>query len=151
LGGQARTLLGPSARTAWINDAIQLLQFEVRRELADFHPEPGCINLQNGILKTSNGKLVAHNPRYNSRSQLPFAYDLKAQCPRWKKFIREIFADDPTKGRTLQQWFGYCLTPEVSLQQFVILLGTGSNGKSVVLAVLGALVGKENKSAIPLD
>ena len=48
----------------------------------------------------------------------------------------------------LQEWFGYCLIPETNQEKMVWMVGSGANGKSVILGILSAIVGKENVSNI---
>ncbi|MCY2928589.1 MAG: phage/plasmid primase, P4 family [Planctomycetota bacterium] len=151
LGQVATELLGSEARTARTEDAIKVLAHKVRTVAAAFVPRPNYINLRNGMLNVVTGELEPHGPVFHSRTQLPFEYQPLDPCPRWEQFLREVFADEPGKARTLQQWFGYCLTPETFLQQFMILLGSGANGKGVALSVLEELVGPENRCAVPLD
>src|SRR5262249_19280874 len=51
----------------------------------------------------------------------------------------------------LQEWFGCCLLFDTTHQSFLVLEGEGSNGKSVVCAVLAALLGTDNVSHVPLE
>lgn len=51
----------------------------------------------------------------------------------------------------LQEWFGYCLLPDTSLHKFLLAVGPGANGKSVVFRVLTELLGWENVSHVPLE
>lgn len=151
LGARAKALLDDLATSARIRDAIQLLKYEVETSPEDFEPVQGFVNLINGMLEVATKKLHPHDPKYNSRSQLPFPCDPSAKCPRWLRFAREVFADDLGQVKTLQQWFGYCLTHETFLQVFVIFVGSGANGKGVTLIILEYLLGSTNVCAIPLE
>ena len=51
----------------------------------------------------------------------------------------------------MQEWFGYCLVIDTSRQKFLMLEGPGANGKSVLLAILEGLVGRENCSSVSLE
>lgn len=139
------------ARAGYVIETIKLLSFTVFIDSEKFQQTSSHINLLNGMLEVKSGKLKKHSPEFNSRIQLPYSYEAKAKCPRWRKFLRQIFADDKGKIITLKQWFGYCLTTETFLQQFVIFKGSGGNGKSVVLSVLSELVGSLNMCAISLQ
>ncbi len=114
------------------------------------------LNCDNGILDLKKlfdrnpAALVEHTPNFFSTSVLPFKFEEFAQCPTWDKIIREILPDEG-KLRLLQQWFGYSLTDDVSYHKFMILLGSGANGKSVVCTVLRTLLGKDNVSSVPLE
>ena len=52
--------------------------------------------------------------------------------PLWQKFLRETF-----RGAELiafmQQWFGYCLTGDISEHALWFGFGAGGNGKGVLL------------------
>lgn len=151
LGARAKALLRDWATTARIRDAIQLVKYEAQIAPEDFEPVRGFVNLINGMLEVAANKLHPHDPKYNSRSQLPFGFVPKARCPRWLKFLAEVFAADPSQAKALQEWFGYCLTHETFLQVFVIFVGSGANGKGVTLVILARLLGPDNVCAIPLD
>ena len=150
LGQFAAKQLGSNARARYIDEAVKLLAYNATKTVDVFQPKRGYLNLKNGMLHVKTGQLKKHAPRYNSRIQLPYSFDPEANCPRWRKFLREIFADDLKKRKTLKQWFGYCLTDETSLQQFMVLKGQGGNGKTVTLSILSDLVGHENVCAISL-
>jgi len=69
------------------------------------------------------------------------------------KFVEEIFEPDPDKEKKimlLQEYLGYCLTQDTSFQKALLMLGNGSNGKSKILEVMEAILGKENYSNIEL-
>lgn len=74
-------------------------------------------------------------------------YDRAAQCPLWNKFIDRIFAGDKELISYIKRAFGYCLTGSMAEQVFFFCHGDGSNGKSVFLAVLRALLGEYAKQA----
>lgn len=150
LGRHAAPLLGDRAKPYYIKEGIKLLEYEVHRDMSAFEPSPDHINLANGMLEISTGALKPHSPEFNSRVQLPYRFDPNSTCPRWNRFLREVFGDDIGKTKTLQQWFGYCLTNETFLQKFMVFKGTGANGKTVALSVLSKLVGGDNICAIPL-
>jgi P4 family phage/plasmid primase-like protien len=62
-----------------------------------------------------------------------------------------VLEGDQERIRLLQEWFGYCLTPDTSQHKFLVLEGEGANGKSVTLEILTSLVGQENTSNVPLE
>ena len=97
----------------------------------------GCSNgavLDLDTLKfTSDGPLVTKAVRCH--------FDARADCPEFKEFLREIFADNEAVISFLQRAVGYSLSGYVSEQCFFILVGSGSNGKSTLLAVLHHVLG----------
>ena len=62
---------------------------------------------------------------------MDITWDANATCPRWERFLDEIFRDDIDKAqkiRLVQQWFGYCLIPLTDMQKMLMLIGEGENG-----------------------
>ncbi len=126
----------------------------------------GYANFQNGMLRLPGGKstgellndmeafkLYDHDPALGLTYILPFDYDKEAECPRFKKFVKEVTCDDPTLEYVLQEYMGYALSnsdPELG-ERALFLLGEGSNGKSVYLDVMKWLAGDDNYSSVPID
>jgi|GEM_PF-610672 len=108
------------------------------------------INLANGMFNINTYELVAHDPSFRSSVQLPIALDSGAECSRFLRFLDEVFEGDEQRVMLVQEMLGYCLTPETRAHKSFILTGAGANGKSVLIDVLEALVGKENVSHVPL-
>lgn len=109
------------------------------------------LNVTNGMYDMKTGKLLPHDTQYYSTIRLPYPHDPNAKCPRWLQFVDEIFPDDEISQRVLQEWFGYCLTPDTRHEKALFCLGEGVNGKTKALKVLEHLVGPANCSHVPLD
>ncbi len=112
---------------------------------------PEVINCRNGELHLSKKQrrwdLKTHDREAYRTSQIPVEYDPLADAPRFREFIKEIFANDAdanTKAKALLEMIGYSMVAHCRYELFIILIGVGANGKSVVLSVLEALVGSEN-------
>lgn len=129
---------------------LEILQLE-RLLKGEFNQNSRFINLKNDLFDLKEYKIVAHTSEFLSTIQLPILYDKNAECPKFIKFLHEIFEDDKERIKLIQQLFGYCLTSSTKAQKAFILQGSGANGKSVLLSVLTALVGKENVSNLPIS
>ncbi len=145
-----RRELGNHAKTPWINDTFNLFGLQSYFPPEKIKPDPFLINLKNGMLKIPTLELVAHDPKYNSRNQLPIRYDKDATCPLWEKTLEEIFADDKERIPTLRQFFGYCFFPRIIMPGILFCIGGGANGKTLVQKILTAMVGPDNVSHIGL-
>jgi P4 family phage/plasmid primase-like protien len=102
---------------------------------------PNAIAFQNGTLYIDVDGVEfkpTHDPADKLRSVVPCHYDPSAVSPRWEQFVQWALPD-PSRASLLQEAFGYTLIPGQPFQSFFMLTGTGSNGKSVILAVLQAL------------
>ena len=113
------------------------------------------IFLANGILKLKLREgwcfeVLPNEPRYFTQVSLPYDFEPEAKCPRFMKFLLEVIAEEDVR-EFLQEWFGYNLIHDTSQSKFVVLVGDGANGKSVLLNLLAGLLGQENVSAIPLE
>lgn len=70
-------------------------------------------------------------------------------CPRWLEFLSATFSDSDRCIAALQEWFGYCLTPDISLQKLLWLQGLPGSGKGTIREVLTAVVGDDNVAMVP--
>jgi P4 family phage/plasmid primase-like protien len=121
------------------------------------HPPGNYIAVANGILcldkaiiDPNSGALLPATSNFYTLVSLPYAYDPAAKCPLWMKFLDEVQSIDEVQY-FLQEWFGYCLTTGYCYETFVILVGPGANGKSVILKVQRAQLGPENVSTVPIE
>jgi putative DNA primase/helicase len=107
------------------------------------------LNLRNKLLDLESGSVIDHTPDVLSTVQSQTEFNPKAECPLWTQTVEEILPD-PDSRKLLAQIFGYSLTADNSYQKSFVFHGEGANGKSVVTAILLALVGKDNCSALHL-
>jgi len=120
-----------------------------QRHVSDFNNH-NYINFINGLFNIETGELEDHRPEIIATIRLPYSYDAYAISPLWEKTLKEIMENDNNKVRTLQEFFGYCITKDVKYEKALILTGEGANGKSTILHTLEHMVGEENCSALPL-
>lgn len=88
---------------------------------------------------------IASTPTYFTTSAVDYEFVHPApDCPRWLKFIGELWPNDPESILLLQEWFGYCLTPDTGHQKIAMLIGPKRSGKGTIARVLRSLVGDGN-------
>lgn len=135
-------------------DAVtDVLKTEIHAEEHDWNPNHDTINVLNGELhwNGTEWELQAHCREHYRTTQIPLIYNPQAECPRFVKFLDEIFRDDLDKKdkiAALVEMIGYTLVSHALFERFALLVGSGANGKSVVMEVIKALVGRENVSAV---
>ena len=110
----------------------------------------GLVDLER-ILDGKTGGLRSHSFDWFSPVCLEYGFDPSATCPRFLAFLGEILEADQQRIHLVQEWFGLCLIFDTSFHRFLVLVGDGANGKSVLLAVLTALLGADNVSHVPLE
>jgi putative DNA primase/helicase len=84
-------------------------------------------------------------PNFFTTTALDFDPDPGAPLPaEWLLFLCELFGDDIQAIDLLQEWFGYCLTGDTSLQKMLLMVGPRRSGKGTIARVLTRLVGSAN-------
>lgn len=121
-----------------------------------FDSNPAWLPLGNGIYDLDTGSLIDHDPKLLLTRKASFPFDAAAVCPEWEAFLQEVLID--TEGRPcqpwldlMQEWFGYCLTPDNRAELAMFWVGSGGNGKGVTTRVLEKLVGSEFCTAVPIE
>ena len=107
------------------------------------------INLKNCLFNLKTWKTEDHSPEIKSICQIPVNYNKDAKCSQINNYFKSVVAEPDIN--LLCEITGYCLTTDCSQQKAFMLHGIGSNGKSVFLALLEALFGRENTSAESLQ
>jgi putative DNA primase/helicase len=103
--------------------------------------DPFLLNVANGTLDLRTGTLRPHRREDLLTKLAPVAYDPEATCPRWERFLGEIFLQRTGLIIFVRKIFGYSLTGDVSERVLFILHGPGRNGKSTLLEILAELLG----------
>ena len=75
-----------------------------------------------------------------------FPIEPRPTCPRWRRFVSEIFAGDVDSVEYLQRVIGYTLTGLTTEQTWFLCYGDGSNGKSTLLNVMSHVLGDYAKT-----
>tara|TARA_R110002049_G_scaffold309283_1_gene520075 strand:+ start:3876 stop:5417 length:1542 start_codon:yes stop_codon:yes gene_type:complete len=136
-----------------VNSVTDLVRTETYKEGSFFSGRADIINVKNGELHFVDGVpvLKPHNRENYLTSQLNAAYDPEATAPRFMQFLNEVFKGDDDaddKITVLLQMMAYSLLQNCKYESFILLIGSGANGKSVLLEVLRALVGNKSASAV---
>jgi len=116
------------------------------------------------VLSTANGLLhlpslieerecfLPPTPAFFTPVRLPFAFDTDAPRPDvWLGFLRQLWGDDDESIAALQQWFGYCLTPDTRQQKILMIVGPKRSGKGTIARILCQLVGSANTAGPTLQ
>ncbi len=105
------------------------------------------LNLQNGVLDLDTLQTRERTQADLITYVLPYAYDPKAEAPKFEKFISEILVHEDSRKtdnelvELFQELWGYTLTTDTRQHAMAWLSGEGSNGKTLALNILQALLG----------
>jgi len=141
-----RELLGRRFRTNHVRELRHYLGMEPAS--LSLTPDPAVFNVANGLLAWGTGELSPHTPAHPSTIRLPVAWDPTAECPAIAAFLAAALPPDTLDF--VCEVAGYALYPGNPLRTAVLLLGPSGTGKSTLLALISALCGAENVSAVSL-
>jgi putative DNA primase/helicase len=112
----------------------------------DWNRDPWLLGASNGVLNLKTGDISPGEREDLISLCLGVPHDPEADCPRWKRFVSEVFGGDETLVEYLQRVLGYTLTGFTTEQVWFLLFGDGANGKSTLLNVVGHVLGDYAKT-----
>ncbi len=108
----------------------------VHCDVDDFDNRPHLISFANGTVDLRTGRLQPHDPADMLTKALPWKYDRLKKAKRWRRFLKEVFPNEPLMVDYMRRLCGYGITGSTAEQAFAVLVGVGANGKSVFLDTL---------------
>lgn len=111
------------------------------------HPSFDIRAFRNGVVDMRTFKVMPFDKKYECIYQHPYDFDMKAECPLWKNFLKQTLPDRVAR-QVLQMFFGLGLlgrrddTPKVEV--WLNMYGRGGNGKSTIIQVLTGIYGSIN-------
>ena len=102
--------------------------------------DPYILNVDNGTLDLRSCTLRAHDSADLLTRICPVAYDPGAKSPVWDNYLKRIIPS-PDVRAYLSRVFGYTTTGVTSEHCMHVLHGSGSNGKSTMVDVIGYALG----------
>jgi len=99
------------------------------------------LGIANGIVDLKTGeRREAIRTDYITKFS-PVEFDPHATCPRFERFVAEVFSGDEGLIEFIQKAIGYSLTGSVGEQCLFACYGDGRNGKSTLLEVILHVLG----------
>jgi len=104
------------------------------------------IAFKNGILDVDEymkGRIKLYDPTPNLfvLGTFPYNFDEDVTCHEATDYFGTIFNGGKETIRLLQQWFGYCLVPDMTMEKLMMFIGRPRSGKSTTLDMLRATLG----------
>ena len=112
----------------------------VATEGDDWDPEPWLLGCENGVVDLRTGSLRDGHPEDMITRSTDLVFDASAPCPRWDRFLAEVFPRDAELIAWFQRFIGASFVA-TSKELVGIHSGIGNNGKSVCFATLVAVAG----------
>jgi P4 family phage/plasmid primase-like protien len=140
-----------AVRDQLVEDVVQHV-IDLRATPLSNRPPLDKLNLANGIFDLTGGSLDYHTPEWLSSVQLSdVAYDPKAECPQWERFLSESLPADVMEAGVPWQVVAWLMIPYTKLHKALLLVGPEASGKSTFLRALTAFLGEDNVTSEPLD
>ncbi len=131
---KSRTILSGSIKSpAWLS------------AMPDGFKPAECLCTMSQIIHLPTGRIIPATQDFFNKSATDFELDCEAPRPEaWLGMLADQWGDDPDSINTLQEWFGYLLTPDTSLQKGLMIVGPRRSSKGTINTVAGWLVGEQN-------
>lgn len=154
IGESMYRLLGQQFRKGYVDTVAVGVRADAEVITPDA-PNPKYVNVSNGMLDWATGELSGHAPEFHSVNQLPVLWDPSATCPGFDRWILEVLPPDLTAPNYdgvsfVDLLLGYLVIAGNPHQLALLLLGTGSNGKTLFINIIHTLLGPENYTSVPL-
>ncbi|MFB6144692.1 MAG: phage/plasmid primase, P4 family [Candidatus Nanohaloarchaea archaeon] len=135
--------LGDKWTSFFQNEVKEKIRSSCYVDRHEFRPPKRKINLKNGVYDLEEEELLDHSPEFFFTHKIPVNYNQDAECPNIHEFLNEI-VETEEDVKTLREIAGYLLLPDYAISKAFMLIGKGSNGKSLYLELLKKLVGARN-------
>lgn len=136
--------------SAGIDAVLKLAKAHLAVPPGQWDRDPLLIGCPNGVFDLHDGSFRSPRPQDRLLLSVRPDFNENAQCPRWVQFMEEIFQDDEDTITYAHRVVGYWLTGQTDLQTWWLLLGGGSNGKSLFFGTIAYVLGSYAKS-LPLS
>jgi len=117
-----------------------------------FDDNPNFINMNNGVYNLTTHKLSPHDSSYNFSTIIDVDYNPDAPTPEnFNRFLETTFTLTPQEGSeetyftpdydaidSVIQLGGYALYPQNKIEGLFMFMGSGSNGKSLLIQILSS-------------
>lgn len=115
------------------------------------------INTQNKEIYITKGEITVEDHKYDSylTNQFNCHYDPDADCPHFKAMLKRVFQNNEEPDDVIRHFlemFGVAIQNKKDKDPaFMMLIGSGNNGKSFVVDVIKDLIGNSNHISTDLS
>ncbi len=138
-----------------LNRVIKLLKAEksIKTEDSEINKYPKhWICFKNGFLDLKTLEMHPHDPKYKNIALIPHDWkpDHDPSGSITETFLKD-FIKDPDDLEMFLEFSGLAMTTDMHFQKMLILRGEGGLGKSILLRMADAMIGKANISNITMQ
>lgn len=109
--------------------------------------DPWLLGCGNGTLDLRTGELREAKPGDLISIGTDVPFDPDAGCPRWLRFLEEVFRGDEELIGFFRRFSGYSLTGDTREHVLVVFHGLGGNGKTTLIEIEKRMLGQHAVTA----
>jgi putative DNA primase/helicase len=114
-------------------------------------PAPeGLLAFRNCLVDVTTGKTYHHEPWLWIHDGVDFEYDAKARCPRWERFLHELFPHDEEAREMIEEQLGYGMTTDNQFEKAALWIGPPRSGRGTLAYIQELLVGANGYTSLNL-
>lgn len=149
VGEEAQNRLEDDSQNQRVKETKGYIKRATYRPMEDFGVGEKLIGVENGILNLETRELEDFDPSLLIMTKIPVKYDPEAECPKIKKFVKDLVAGG-RDVKKIQEMIGYTLLRKNPLNKAFMGLGPGENGRSTLFDLIHDFIGNENTAAVDL-
>jgi putative DNA primase/helicase len=108
---------------------------------SDWDTDRWLLGVANGVVDLRTATLRDGRPDERITLHTNIAFDTQSKCPRWDRFLTQVFDGNAELISYVHRAVGYSLTGQTSEQCFFCCHGDGANGKSTFLNAIRYVLG----------
>ena len=132
-----------------VNEFLGHIQRRTYFDRFEFNPNIEWLASADCMLNLRTGQTEPFSPDFLNTTYIPVKYSPKAQCPKIMKFLHDIV--EPEDVELILDFMAYCLWRDYKYANWLLCVGYGHNGKSVLLNLIERFLGKHNTSSESLE
>ena len=141
----------PSIKQSQRNEVMAYIRIQTHIIAGNIKPDPWTVNLINTRIDLRTGAQLDHTPDAIEFDRIPVVYDPDAYNASVDKMLDKVFCHDAEVRSLFEEMLGYCLMRHADYQKAFMFYGSGSNGKSTLLDLIKAFMGKHNYVSIDIE
>lgn len=131
-------------------EVLAYIRIRTHVPAGDLRIDPWTVNLKSGRLDLRTLTLSEHTPDAIEFDRIPIDFDPDAYCPALDGMLDKVFCHDEEVRKLFEEMVGYTLMRHANYQKAFMFYGSGSNGKSTILDLIKAFLGKHNYVSIDI-
>jgi putative DNA primase/helicase len=132
-----------------VNEFLGHVQRRTYFDRFNFNPNIEWVASADCMLNLKTGQMAPFSHDFLNTTYIPVKYSPKTQCPKIMKFLHDIV--EPEDVELILDFMAYCLWRDYKYANWLLCVGYGHNGKSVLLNLIERFLGKQNTSSESLE